>query len=142
MGDDGKGVAEREQGKKTQIRHHRDLLVWQEAKSTAMQIFRLTKCFPPEEKYSMTDQIRRSSRSVAANISEAWAKRRYKAAFILKLNDAMSEAAETETWLDFALECGYIAQDTHAELCQCYARIIGRLITMTQRPEDWIIKSQ
>ncbi len=81
------------------ISTHKDLRVWQDAMEATMAIFELTKGLPQEERYALADQIRRSSRSVAANISEAWMKRQYKAAFILKLNDAMSEAAETQTWL-------------------------------------------
>ena len=84
------------------IKSYRDLRVYQGAMDTAMEIFELTKSFPPEEKYSMVDQMRRSSRSVCTNIAEAWRKRRYKAAFIAKLSDAESEACETEVWLEFA----------------------------------------
>ena len=86
----------------------RDLEVYQIAFDTAMQIFQMTKSFPVEERYSLIDQIRRSSRSVCSNLSEAWRKRRYKAVFINKLSDASQEAGETQTWLEFALKCGYI----------------------------------
>ena len=89
------------------IRHFRELRVWQVAMDVAMRIFEMTKRFPPEERYSMTDQMRRSSRSVAANIAEARRKRRYPAAFVSKLSDAETEAAETQTWIEFAVRCGY-----------------------------------
>jgi four helix bundle protein len=85
------------------ILRHQDLIVYRKAVEAAMQIFEISKTFPKEETYSLTDQIRRSSRSVSANIAEAWRKRRYVAAFISKLNDAEGEAAETQTWLEFAV---------------------------------------
>ena len=94
------------------ILSHKDLQVYRNAVDAAMEIFELTRKFPPEEKFSMIDQIRRSSRSVCANIAEAWRKRRYKAAFISKLNDAESEACETQVWLELAMRCGYIDPDT------------------------------
>jgi four helix bundle protein len=90
------------------IKTHRDLNVYQMAFEAAMRIFELTKSFPKEETYSLTDQIRRSSRSVCSNIAEAWRKRRYEAAFVSKLNDAEAEAAETQTWLEFSAKCGYL----------------------------------
>jgi four helix bundle protein len=90
------------------IKTHEDLEVYQIAFKAAMEIFKLSKVFPSEEKYSLTDQIRRSSRSVCANLAEAWRKRRYKAAFIAKLSDSESEAAEVQVWLKFAVECGYL----------------------------------
>ena len=84
------------------IRSFKDLRVWQNAMDLAMLVFELSKRFPVEERYSLTDQIRRASRSVASNIAEAWRKRRYPAAFIAKLSDSESEAAETQTWTEFA----------------------------------------
>jgi four helix bundle protein len=98
------------------IRSHRDLKVWQKAIDAAMVVFDVTKGFPSEERFSLTDQIRRSSRSTAAQISEAWRKRRYAAAFISKLNDAEGEAAETQTHVEIARRCGYLSDDTGAEL--------------------------
>jgi four helix bundle protein len=83
------------------IRSYKDLRVYQQAMESAMRIFEITKTFPVEERYSLVDQIRRSSRSVCTNIAEAWRKRRYKAAFIAKMNDAESEASETQVWLEF-----------------------------------------
>src|SRR4051794_21275158 len=95
----------------TAVKTFRDLEVWQRAMRCAMQIFEMTKKFPPEERFSMTDQIRRASRSVATNIAESWHKRRYEKAFISKLNDAESEAAETQTWVEFALRHRYISDN-------------------------------
>ncbi|YAG13891.1 four helix bundle protein [Nostoc sp. DSM 114161] len=93
---------------KEPIKNHQDLKVYQMAFDAAMKIFELTKKFPVEERYSLTDQIRRSSRSVCANLAEAWRKRRYEAAFVAKLNDSEAEAAETQTWIEFAVKCNYM----------------------------------
>ncbi len=95
----------------TKILSHRDLEVYQKAFQASMRIFELSRAFPPEEKYSLTDQIRRSSRSVCANLAEAWRKRRYQAAFISKLTDLEGEAAETQVWIEFAVHCGYMTRD-------------------------------
>ena len=105
-----------------------------------MEIYELTKKFPKEEKYSLVDQIRRSSRSVCSNISEAWHKRRYKASFVAKLSDSEGEAAETQVWLDFSLECNYIEQDLFDRLVDEYAKIIGQLIRMINDPGKWTFK--
>lgn len=94
------------------IRSHSDLDVYRLAFDVAMQVFELSKEFPAEERYSLTDQIRRSSRSVCANLAEAWRKRRYKRAFVLKLSDAEAEAAETQTWIEFAVKCQYLDAGT------------------------------
>ncbi len=122
------------------IQSHEELDVYQLAFKAAMRIFELSKGFPREETYSLTDQIRRSSRSVCSNITEAWRKRRYEAAFVSKLNDAESEAAETQTWLRFALECGYLAEETRWELHQTYDYIIGKLVNMIARPQPWLME--
>ena len=122
------------------IRSYRELNVYQAALDAAMQIFELTKRFPIEEKYSMVDQVRRSSRSVCANIGEAWIKRRYKAHFVSKLSDAEGEAAETRVWLDFALRCQYLSKDQFEELDHLYDNIIGRLVRMLSQPEQWSIR--
>ena len=106
------------------IYSHRDLRVYQLAFIAAMDIFEFTKEFPKEEIYSMTDQIRRSSRSVAANISEAWRKRRYEKAFIAKLSDVESEAAETQVWLEFAYKCGFITEEVFNKYLDDYEHII------------------
>lgn len=122
------------------IRVHRDLEVYQMAFEAAMRIFDLTKGFPREETYSLVDQIRRSSRSVCSNIAEAWRKRRYEAAFVSKLNHAEGEAAETQTWLDFAVKCAYLTPEVGRELYTVYDNILGKLVTMIRHPERWIIK--
>jgi four helix bundle protein len=127
-------------GQKTNIRHFRELEVYQLAMETAMNIFQASKSFPNEERYSLTDQIRRSSRSVCANIAEAWRKRRYPNAFVSKLSDADSEAAETPAWLEFALRCGYLDQNFFDELTKAYDNIMGKLVNMMARPEQRQIK--
>ena len=123
------------------IRHFKELRVWQAAMDAGMEIFEMTRHFPAEERYSMTDQIRRSSRSVAANIAEAWRKRRYPAAFVSKLNDADSEAAETQTWLEFAVRCRYCCPEQCEKLTADYERICAQLIVMIDNPKDWTIRS-
>ena len=122
------------------IKTHRDLDVYQMAFGSAMQIFELTKRFPKEETYSLTDQIRRSSRSVCSNIVEAWRKRRYEAAFVSKLNDSEAEAAETQVWLEFSVKCNYLDAAVGRELYITYDHILGKLVNMILRPEQWVIK--
>ena len=100
----------------------------------------MTKRFPKEETYALTDQIRRSSRSVCANAAEAWRKRRYAAAFISKLNDAEAEAAETQVWLEFSVKCNYLDAEIGRELHTAYDNILGKLVNMIQHPEHWVIK--
>lgn len=121
------------------IQSHKELRVWQEAMDLAMEIFVLSKSFPADERFSLTDQIRRSSRSVASNIAEAWRKRRYAAAFVAKLNDAEGEAAETQTHLEIALRCGYVAVSVITALDERYERLLAQLVTMSTQPEVWII---
>src|SRR5947207_4031403 len=104
-----------------------------------MGLFEVTKKFPKEENYSLTDQVRRASRSVNANISEAWRKRRYQAAFISKLSDAETEAGETQTWLEFAVSCKYLDRATGQALNNEYEDLISKLVSMINHPEDWII---
>ena len=105
-----------------------------------MKIFELSKNFPKEEKYSLTDQIRRSSRSVCANLAEAWRRRRYKASFVSKLNDAEAEAAETQVWLKFAVKCQYLAIDSGRELYGKYNQILGLIVIMTNNADKWLLK--
>src|SRR5256885_1985984 len=105
-----------------------------------MQLFAFSKSFPKEETYSLTDQVRRSSRSVCANLAEAWRKRRYPAAFKSKLNDSESEAAETQVWIQFAVECGYLKRDLARQLYREYEAVIGQLVTMSHNSKDWIIR--
>lgn len=105
-----------------------------------MQIFKLSKKFPIEERYSLTDQIRRLSRSVCANFAEAWRKRRYEAAFIAKLNDCEAEAAETQTWIEFAVRCNYINTETGRELYGTYNQVLAGLVNMIKNPSHWLMK--
>ena len=121
------------------IREHTDLEVYRKTFDAAMLIFELSKKFPKEETYSLTDQIGRSSRSVCANLAEAWRKRRYKAAFISKLSDAESEAAETQVWIEFAMKCGYLERDQSTPLYKFYDEILRMLVAMINRPQSWII---
>ena len=123
------------------IRSVRDLLVYQRAFDSAMKIFEISKKFPKEEMYSLTDQMRRSSRAICANLSEGWRKRKYKAVFINKLTDAEQEAAETQTWLEFALRCHYIDEQTFASLDKDYEEIFAMLISM-ERKADTFCKQQ
>jgi four helix bundle protein len=130
---------EPERERKERIVSHRDLEVYRKAFDIAMSIFELTKEFPKEETYALTDQIRRSSRSVCANLAEAWRKRRYEAAFISKLSDSETEAAETQSWLEFAVRCGYLQADKGKELYLEYDRIIGTLVGMIHHPQSWTL---
>jgi four helix bundle protein len=116
---------------------YKQLRVYQLAFETAMDIFTSSKKFPVEEKFALTDQIRRSSRSVCANIAEAWRKRRYEAAFVSKLSDSDTEAAETEVHLDFALRCGYLDSPTHAKLHDHYDHICRQLTKMMDDAPSW-----
>jgi len=119
------------------IRSHRELEVYILSFGMAMKIFEISKGFPKEETYSLTDKIRRSSRSVCANLAEAFRKRRYPKSFVSKLSDSESEAAETQTWLDFSLSCDYIAEMEHGELNETYEKILGKLVNMSLHPENW-----
>ena len=123
--------------RKKTIRRHTDLEVYETAFAAAMKIFAASKAFPREETYALTDQIRRSSRSVCANIAEAWRKRRYPMAFVSKLSDSEAEAAETQTWLQFAVKCGYMSATEAKDLYKDYDAIIGMLVAMTTHREQW-----
>ena len=123
------------------ITRHQNLDVYKRSFEAAMQIFDGSKQFPKEETYSLTDQIRRSSRSVCANLAEAWRKRRYEAALISKLNDSESEAAETQTWLEFAVKCGYLNAKEGRALFKVYDEIIAMLVTMINHPNAWVLPS-
>lgn len=122
------------------IKHHKDLDTYKIAFDTAMKIFKLSKKFPKEETYSLTDQIRRSSRSVCANLAEAWRKRRYEAAFRAKLSDSEAEAAETQTWIEFAVKCNYLDVETGRELYISYNQVIGGLVSMINNPTPWLMQ--
>jgi four helix bundle protein len=121
------------------IQSHRDLQVYQRAFAAAMELFELSKSFPKEENYSLTDQLRRSSRSVCSNLAEAWRKRRYQAAFISKLCDSESEAAETQVWIEFAVKCNYLDRDRAGPLYRAYDDVIRTLVGMITHPETWVI---
>jgi four helix bundle protein len=121
------------------VKVHSDLDVYQLAFAVAMEIFELSKKFPVEERYSLTDQIRRSSRSVFANLAEAWRKRRYRAAFVAKLSDCESEAAETQVWIEFAVKCGYLDREIARKLYREYDQIIGKLVNMIQNTSAWVV---
>jgi len=120
------------------VRRHTDLEVYRRAFEAAMRIFELSKAFPREERYSLTDQVRRSSRSVCSNLAEAWRKRRWEAAFVSKLGDSEGEAAETQVWIEFSVRCGYFSRETAKELYEEYDTILGMLVEMITHPEQWV----
>ncbi len=122
---------------KKRINSVRDLEVYKKAFEAAMEIFEISKNFPKEEKYSLTDQMRRSSRSVCTNLSEGWRKRRYKAVFINKLSDASQEAAETQTWLEFAFRCKYINKEICENLYETYEHIFVMLNAMERKVDSF-----
>jgi four helix bundle protein len=125
---------------KKYFRTHEDLAIYRLAFDTSiMQIFEYSKKFPVEEKYSLTDQIRRSSRSVCANFAEAWRKRRYKAAFVAKLSDCEAEAAETQVWLKFAVKCEYLTVEQARPLYATYNQILSGLVKMITNPDNWLL---
>ena len=124
------------------IQSHRDLDVYRLAFDVAMQVFDLSEEFPTEERYSLTDQIRRSSRSVCANVAEAWRKRRYQRAFALKLSDAEAEAAETQTWIEFAVKCQYLNASTGQDINRIYDQILGKLVRMITNPSPWLMPTR
>lgn len=121
------------------IRVHTELEVYGLAFEGAMVIFEWSKGFPKAETYALTDQVRRSSRSVCANIAEAWRKRRYPADFVSKLSHAEAEAAETQVWLQFAHACGYLNHEQTHSLSGTYDRILGKLVTMIHNPHQWTL---
>jgi four helix bundle protein len=122
------------------VKHFRDLDVYQGAMSLVMEIFALSKEFPPDERFTLTDQIRRSCRSICANIAEAWRKRRYRAAFISKLNDAETEASETQVHLEIAFNHGYIDREAFEALDDKCDKIISQIVKMIDQADRWIIK--
>lgn len=121
----------------SQINSFRDLIVYQKAYKLAMDIFTISKEFPKEEKYSLTDQIRRSSRSVTSNIAEAWARKRYIKSFVNKLTDSLGEEYETEVWLDYSKDCDYMTAETHDDLLNRYDEVRKMLISILNHPEKW-----
>jgi len=119
------------------IRHFRELTVYQKSRAESQRIFEMTRSFPPEEKYSLTDQVRRSSRAVKSMIAEAWAHRRYPASFASKLTDALGEATETQSWLDDALDCGYISVANHKMFDTAWQSIGASINKMIERTDDF-----
>ncbi len=118
------------------LQGHRDLKAYQLAYKLAMEVFQHSKVFPRDERFSLTDQIRRSSRSVAANLAEGFRKRQYPSMFVSKLADADAEATETQVWLDFARDCGYLSQDLHRRIVTGYeqlGRMLGRMMADPQK---------
>jgi four helix bundle protein len=115
--------------------------VHKQAFEASMRFFELSKDFPKEERYSLTDQGRKSSRSVCANLAEAWRKRRYEPAFISKLTDAEGEAAETQTWIAFAVRCGSMERPSGVELHRAYEAVLRMIVAIKRKPEQWIIRS-
>lgn len=128
-----------EGGKRRLLRSHRELEVWQRAFGASMHIFELTKSFPKEGVYALTGQARRSSRSVTVNLAEAWRKRRYQAAFVAKLSDAEAEAAETQDWIHYAVECGYLDREAASDLCREYEGILKTLVGMIFHASEWVL---
>jgi four helix bundle protein len=125
---------------KKPVRHFRDLDVYQNALAAGLLVYELSKKFPSEEKYSLTDQIRRSSRSVCANIAEAWRKRRYQGAFVSKLSDSEGEAAETQVHLEFAFHHRYISRNEFLSVDDAYEKICAQLVRMVDEPKKWLIR--
>jgi four helix bundle protein len=124
------------------IKTHCDLDVYRKAMDAAMQIYEHSRRFPKEETYSLTDQIRKSSRSVCANLAEAWRKRRYPAAFVSKLSDSEGEAAESQVWLEFAVKCSYLDRQSAATVYKTYDEVLGMIVAMINHPDQWTIKKQ
>lgn len=121
------------------IQSHTQLEVYQLAFQMAMQIFEISRRFPADERFSLTDQVRRSSRSVCANLAEAWRKRRYDHAFVAKLGDAEAEAAETQCWLEFSVKCNYLDAESARIIYQTYDQILGKLVSMINDPAPWLL---
>ncbi len=124
------------------IRHFRELEVYRLGMETCLRIGKTAKSFPRDELFALTDQIRRSSRSVCSNLAEAWRKRKYPNHFVSKITDAESEAAETQVWLEIAYKSEYISQALFEELDRIYEHILGMLVTMREHPEHWAIREK
>ena len=123
------------------VRHFRDLDVYQNELAAGLRVYELSKRFPPEERYALTDQIRRSSRSVCANIAKAWRKRRYAAAFVSKLSDAETEAAETQVHAEFAFRHDYLCCEEFLEIDDAYEEIVAQLVKRIDEPDKGLIKN-
>ena len=122
------------------VKSHRDLEVYRLGFQSALEIYEISKSFPKEEQYSLTDQVRRSSRSVCANVAEAFRKRKYEKHFVSKLSDSEAESAETQVWLEFALSHQYIFPETFERFFDKYEHIISMLVKMQSNSKKWIIK--
>ena len=123
----------------SKIESFKDLIVYQKAYKLSMEIFEISKNFPKEEKYSLTDQMRRSSRSVTSCLAESWAKRRYEKSFVNKLTDSLGEENETEVWLDYSKDCKYIEKETHERVLSEYDEVRKMLISMINNPDKWCL---
>jgi four helix bundle protein len=119
------------------IESFKDLIVYQKAYKLAMEIFDISKSYPKEERFSLTDQIRRSSRSVTSCIAESWSRRRYEKSFVNILIDSLGEENETETWLDYSRDCQYIQNETHSRISRDYDEVRKMLISMINNPDKW-----
>lgn len=124
------------------VTRHIELGVYQRAFAAAMELFEASRQFPREETYSLTDQFRRSSRSVCANLAEGWRKRRYEAHFRSKLSDSESEAAETQVRIQFAVQCGYLDREKGTELYREYEEILKLIVAMIRDAEKWVLTKQ
>lgn len=134
---DGERWKPKEKGERRRIRSYRDLDVYNLAYTLAMRVFRVTAGFPKVERYALTDQVRRSSRSVCSNIVEGFAKRRYTKVFKNALNDSLGESEETKMWLDFALDCEYITTEENRELTAGYKQVSAMLWTLMTKWKDF-----
>lgn len=123
-------------------RTHRDLEVYKKAFDAAMLLFTISRSFPSEERFGLTDQIRRSSRGVCANLAEAWRKRQYERAFASKISDAEAEAAETQVWLEFAVACDYMSREQASELYGTYNEVLGTLVGMRRHAKSWTLSKR
>jgi four helix bundle protein len=124
----------------SKIRFHWELDVYKLSVEAGMAVFEITRSYPKEELYSLTDQIRRSSRSVSGQIVEGWRRRKYEAAFVNKLNEAEGEAAETQAWLEYSVRCGYLSAKRGRELHRLYDRVLGKLVNMGNHAGQWCLK--
>jgi four helix bundle protein len=124
------------------VQHYQELRIYQVAFESAMRIFEVVQTFPEEERKLLTEQIIRSSRSVCANLAEAWQKRRYEGAFVAKLNDVEAEAAETLTWIEFAILCGYLDAEAGQELYGRYTEVLAGVARLIENASTWVIKGK
>ena len=122
------------------VQSHTELESYRKAFEAAMDLFERSRTFPKEEMYALTDQVRRSSRSICANLAEAWRRRCYRAAFINKLNECEGETAETQTWIEFAVRCGYLDRECGRSLYQTYEEVLRLLVAMRQAPDRWLLR--